>query len=88
MLSVNYRSNLGQIIALARRVTVDEEANVDDGQYVNYYQCPEDGTRWAMAWSCMCDDRCPTCNCEIEPYRSEDLAGGSGTGKPSRSILD
>jgi len=41
-------------------------------QFVNHYQCPDDGTKWTMAWSCMCDDRCPTCNHEIEPYMSED----------------
>ncbi len=25
-----------------------------------------------MTWSAMCDDRCPTCDDEIEPYKSED----------------
>ena len=82
---VNHQSTLGQFIALARQVTVDEEANVDEGRYVNYYQCTKDGTRWAMTWSCMCDDRCPTCNREIEPYKSEDLADGRGEGTRPRS---
>ncbi len=55
--------------------------------FVNYYRCPEDGTAWAMTWSCMCDDRCPTCSREIEPHRSEDLFGETGSavspgGKP------
>jgi hypothetical protein len=39
-------------------------------QFINYYRCPDDGTQWTMIWSCMCDDRCPTCNHEIVPYRS------------------
>lgn len=47
-------------------------------QYVNYYRCPDDGAVWAMAWSCMCDDRCPKCNHEIEPYKSETQADGEG----------
>jgi len=25
-----------------------------------------------MTWSGMCNDRCPTCDHEIEPYVSED----------------
>jgi hypothetical protein len=40
-------------------------------QFVNYYQCPDDGKKWVMTWSCMCNDRCPRCNHEIEPYKSE-----------------
>ena len=41
--------------------------------YRNFYRCPDDGTEWQDEWSCMCDDRCPVCNAEIEPYESEDL---------------
>lgn len=39
----------------------------------NYYECPNDGTRWSDEWTCACDDRCPLCNAEIEPYLSDDL---------------
>jgi hypothetical protein len=39
----------------------------------NYYKCPDDGTTWHDDWSCMCDDRCPTCDIEVEPYESEDI---------------
>jgi hypothetical protein len=42
-----------------------------DAQYINYYRCPDDGAQWIMVWSCMCNDRCPTCRHEIEPYKSE-----------------
>lgn len=26
------------------------------------------GTEWEDTWSCACNDRCPVCNREIEPY--------------------
>ncbi len=39
--------------------------------YRNYYRCPFDGTEWRDEWSCMCNDRCPVCDAEIEPYESE-----------------
>jgi hypothetical protein len=44
----------------------------DAPQFLNHYRhC---GVRWAMVWSCMCNDHCPTCGAEIEPYRSDDVA--------------
>ena len=39
----------------------------------NYYRCERDGTEWSDDWSCMCNDRCPTCDAEISPYYSEDI---------------
>ena len=39
----------------------------------NYYRCPNDGATWHDDWSCRCNDRCPTCRAEIEPYESEDI---------------
>jgi len=39
----------------------------------NYYRCPYDGAAWIDEWSCMCNDRCPMCRAEIEPYDSEDV---------------
>lgn len=42
-----------------------------EGNYLNYYKhCNE---VWEDQWSCMCNDRCPTCNAEIEPFKSEEL---------------
>ena len=32
------------------------------------------GTTWSDEWSCMCNDRCPICNAEIEPWDSEPIA--------------
>lgn len=37
--------------------------------YLNQYRhC---GIEWEDTWSCACNDRCPVCNKEIEPYKSE-----------------
>jgi len=41
--------------------------------YMNHYRCSECGTEWDDEWDCMCDDRCPRCNAEIEPYASEEV---------------
>lgn len=40
-------------------------------KYRNYYKhC---GEEWDDEWSCMCNDECPICKAEIEPYKSEDI---------------
>lgn len=49
-------------------------------QFLNHYRCPGDleyrkqhePLEWSDTWSCMCNDKCPECNAEIEPYESED----------------
>lgn len=45
-------------------------------QFLNHYRhddCPVDpGVEWEDRWSCACNDRCPACNAEIEPYQSDD----------------
>jgi hypothetical protein len=54
----------------------DEEA-----LYLNHYRCDHDGrlahgdppSEWSSTWSCMCNDKCPVCNLEIEPYQSDNL---------------
>jgi hypothetical protein len=42
--------------------------------YLNNYRCDECDVDWEDEWSCMCNDRCPTCDYEIEPYDSDDLS--------------
>jgi transcription initiation factor IIE alpha subunit len=42
-------------------------------RFRNYYRCPYDGTTWVDEWACTCNDRCPLCRAEIEPYDSEDI---------------
>ena len=38
---------------------------------IHYEHC---GEEWTDYWSCACNDRCPKCNREIEPYHFEVLA--------------
>lgn len=40
--------------------------------FINFYNCPC-GEAWADIWDCMCNDKCPVCCKEIEPYYSEDI---------------
>lgn len=42
-------------------------------RFRNYYECSVCGARWEDEWSSACNDRCPDCDTEIEPYKSEDL---------------
>lgn len=43
-------------------------------QFRNFYlHC---GWEWQDEWSSMCNDRCPVCNAEIEPCRSEEIRQG------------
>ena len=47
--------------------------------YINYYTC-SCGTEWSDIWNCTCNDRCPKCNKEIEPCKSEDITTEQGEG--------
>jgi len=42
-------------------------------RFLNQYRCVC-GEEWEDVWSCACDDRCPVCRTEMEPYRSVVLA--------------
>ncbi len=46
-----------------------KEEPEDENKYLNYYKCTC-GVEWQDHWSCMCDDRCPTCNTSIQCYKS------------------
>ena len=39
----------------------------------NYYRCAYDECTWIDVWDSECNDHCPTCDAEIEPYFSEEL---------------
>src|ERR1700737_3565862 len=39
-----------------------------------HHTCPC-GTNWSAEWDCLCDDRCPTCDAEIEPDEHEAIQG-------------
>ena len=40
-------------------------------RFNNHYKCPC-GYEWEDEWDCMCNDRCPVCNKEIEPHHSDE----------------
>jgi len=39
-----------------------------------HHTCPC-GTNWWDEWDCLCNDRCPTCDAEIEPDEHEAIQG-------------
>jgi hypothetical protein len=52
-------------------------AEISAVRYLNQYRCPYCQTEWEDGWDCGCNDRCPDCNKEIEPYESALIAGES-----------
>lgn len=77
-----------EIRALAAELSVplvqerDDAAGAEDDKpwFRNFYRCPcivdgkVCGAEWEDEHDCTCNDRCPTCNSEIEPYHSEDAS--------------
>lgn len=45
--------------------------SIKPATFTNYYLCPC-GHEWNDQWDCACDDKCPVCNKEIEPFLSDD----------------
>lgn len=41
--------------------------------YRKFYKCSECGHEWEDTWDCQCNDRCPECDTEIEPYEWEEI---------------
>ena len=50
-------------------------------RFLNQYRCPYCQTEWEDVWDCACNDRCPDCNKEIEPYESALIEGESAQTK-------
>ncbi len=42
--------------------------------FLKYYRHRECYTSWTDEWSCACNDRCPRCDAEIEPYKWDDVS--------------
>lgn len=73
------RRSHSRTVMIEIRITITPV--LDDGPrperwFRNYYTCPLDDTKWADEWSCMCNDRCPVCNAEIQPDESLDMIAG------------
>ncbi len=45
----------------------------DDKLYLNHYRCIDCDIVWEDEWNCMCNDRCPKCDAEIEPFKSDEI---------------
>jgi hypothetical protein len=60
-----------------------DEDQAEEIRFLNHYKCQYDGAEWTDEWSCACNDRCPTCNKEIEPYESNEIDPPS---EPLKSI--
>jgi hypothetical protein len=71
----NGQANLPGSIASdgSKAVPRDVAEEQEETRFRMRYVCPEDGTRWMMEWFCPCNDRCPTCDEEIEPFKVEDI---------------
>ncbi len=52
-----------------------EQIDEVDGKnkYRNYYKCSECKKGWEDLSPGTQNDKCPSCNCETEPYKSEDI---------------
>jgi hypothetical protein len=73
-LSEEYQILAGRnVVTLPNGMVDEDELESARPIFRNYYLCPYDGTSWIDEWSCRCNDRCPRCRAEIEPYDSEDI---------------
>jgi len=41
--------------------------------YRNFYRCSFDATEWQDEWTAICNDPCPLCGKETEPYETGDI---------------
>lgn len=42
--------------------------------FLKSYRCDRCDTSWKDEWSCACNDRCPSCDAEVEPYTWDDVS--------------
>lgn len=43
------------------------------------YKCPDDKALWKTWWTCPCNDRCPSCDDEIEALSYKELYSTGAT---------
>ncbi|WP_415878321.1 hypothetical protein [Methylomonas sp. TEB] len=56
---------------------IHSHSEIEGVRYLNQYRCPYCQTEWEDGWDCGCNDRCPDCNKEIQPYESAMIEGES-----------
>jgi hypothetical protein len=55
-----------------KKISSDISSKVEY-KFRNFYECPDCKVKWQDEWDSMCNDRCPKCDKEIQPYASEDI---------------
>lgn len=68
---VEHCNQCGATLELGQIGSCDSCRNDGQDSWTNYYLCPC-GEEWEDKWDCQCNDHCPKCNKEIEPYISDD----------------
>ena len=61
-------------------------SNEVEMRFRNFYKCPNDGEEWQDVWDSTCNDHCPKCHAEIEPYKSEDLTSTKVDGIGAKQV--
>lgn len=51
-----------------------DPSEAPDEEFTNYYRCDNCEEEWSDTWSSMCNDRCPKCDTETEPYDSDETS--------------
>lgn len=63
-----YRELMRTSPDLSDLVEREPAEEIEEPLFENHYaHCNE---RWSDTWSCACNDECPVCRAEIEPYKS------------------
>jgi tRNA G26 N,N-dimethylase Trm1 len=61
------------ILRIHKQELADKRKDGSNRVFKNYYYCERCGEEWDDMWDTSCDDQCPECNAEINPYKSEEL---------------
>ena len=85
--TVANRTSTGRAVRTVRRPAKQDDAEIPDAArarrrmrktpmpwFRKHHTCPC-GTDWWDEWDCLCNDRCPMCNAEIEPDEHEAIEG-------------
>lgn len=50
-----------------------KDGDYDEIRFRNLYYCKACDCEWDDTWTATSNDRCPSCNVETEPWKSEDV---------------